>query len=259
MQFIAMKDSDPAAALKMLLSSKGNKDQNKSASHHSSSTASDSEICSTVRQDSLLLKLHTDYINQDVFSLIEATPSSAFSHLGFLKKFHNPMTDGATLSKVIQLENLIDGFTQAIQKRTINALKLEAQTHAHAALVEKAKTAQANVERLEKEIESNAEITEYNQNIAAWENEIAELNLKIQSLNAKIDAEKVKRDEAKANISSAVKARIDKEANEGIKFFSASAAVDEEIKNLVDSNMVLDAEVSSFKNLYEDLKKQFNV
>ena len=78
MQFIAMKDSDPAAALKMLLSSKGNKDQNKSVSHHSSSTASDSEICSTVRQDSLLLKLHTDYINQDVFSLIEATPSSAF-------------------------------------------------------------------------------------------------------------------------------------------------------------------------------------
>jgi hypothetical protein len=126
MQFIAMKDSDPAAALKMLLSSKGNKDQNKSASHHSSSTASDSEICSTVRQDSLLLKLHTDYINQDVFSLIEATPSSAFSHLGFLKKFHNPMTDGATLSKVIQLENLIDGFTQAIQRRKTNAMKLEA-------------------------------------------------------------------------------------------------------------------------------------
>ncbi|KAK2421825.1 serine/threonine-protein phosphatase 7 long form protein [Trifolium repens] len=222
MQFIAMKDSDPAAALKMLLSSK-------------------------------------DYINQDVFSLIEANPSSAFSHLGFLKKLHNPITDGATLSKVIQLENLIDGFTQAIQKRKINALKLEAQTHAHAALVEKAKTAQANVERLEKEIESNAEITEYNQNITAWENEIAELNLKIQSLNAKIDAEKVKRDEAKANLSSAVKAQIDKEANEGIKFFSASAAVDEEIENLVKSNKVLDTEVSSFKNLYEDLKKQFKV
>ncbi|KAK2442745.1 serine/threonine-protein phosphatase 7 long form protein [Trifolium repens] len=259
MQFIAMKDSDPAAALKMLLSSKGNKDRNKSASHHSSSTASDSEINSTVRQDSLLLRLHSDYINQDVFSLIEANPSSAFSHLGFLKKLHNPLTDGATLSKVIQLENLIDDFTQAIQKRKVNVLKLEAQTHAHAALVEKAKTAQANVERLEKEIESNAEITECNDNIAAWENEVAELNLKIQSLNAKIDAEKVKRDEAKANLSSAVKAQIDKEANEGIKFFSASAAVDEEIQNLVESNKVLDKEVSSFKNLYEDLKKQFNV
>ncbi|WJX31983.1 hypothetical protein P8452_20361 [Trifolium repens] len=63
MEFIAMKDSDPAAALKMLLSSKGNKDQSKGASHHSSSTASDTEISSTVRQDSLLLKLHTDYIN----------------------------------------------------------------------------------------------------------------------------------------------------------------------------------------------------
>ncbi|KAK2414651.1 serine/threonine-protein phosphatase 7 long form protein [Trifolium repens] len=257
MQFIAMKDSDPAAALKMLLSSKGNKEQSKGASHHSSSTASDTEISSTVRQDSLLLKLHTDYINQDVFALIEANPSSAFSHLGFLKKLHNPLTDGATLSKVIQLENLIDGFTQAIQKRKVNALKLEAQTEAHAALVEKANTAQANVERLEKEIESNAEITECNDNITAWENEIAELTLKIQSLNVKVDAEKVKRDEAKANLSSAVKAKIDKEANEGIKFFSASAAVDEEIQGLEESNKVLDKEISSFQSLYEDLKRQF--
>jgi chromosome segregation ATPase len=201
--------------------------------------------------------LHSDYINQDVFSLIEANPSSAFSHLGFLKKLHNPLTDGATLSKVIQLENLIDGFTQAIQKRKVNVLKLEAQTHAHAALVEKANTAQANVERLEKEIESNAELAEYNQNITAWEKEIAELNLKIQSLNVKIDEEKVKRDEAKANLSNAVKAKIDKEANEGIKFFSASAAVEEEIQDLEESNKVLDKEVSSFKNLYEDLKGQF--
>jgi hypothetical protein len=257
MQFIAMKETDPAAALKMLLSSKGNKEQSKGASHHSSSTASDTEISSTVRQDSLLLKLRTDYINQDVLALIEANPSSAFSHLGFLKKLHNPLTDGATLSKVIQLENLIDGFTQAIQKRKVNVLKLEAQTHAHAALVEKAKTAQANVERLEKDIESNAELIECNDNITAWENEVADLNLKIQSLNAKIEAEKAKRDEAKANLTTAVKAWIDKEANEGIKFFSASAAVDEEIQSLVKSSKVLDTEISSFKSLYENLKQQF--
>ncbi|KAK2448756.1 hypothetical protein QL285_008003 [Trifolium repens] len=257
MQFIAMKDSDPAAALKMLLSSKGHKEQSKGVSHHSSSTASDTEINSTVRQDSLLLKLHTDYINRDVFALIEANPSSAFSHLGFLKKLHNPLTDGATLSKVIQLENLIDGFTQAIQRRKINALKLEAQTEAYAALVEKANTAQANVEQLEKEVESNVELAEYNQNITAWEREIAELNLKIQSLNVKIDEEKAKRDEANANLSNAVKAKIDKEANEGIKFFSASAAVEEEIQGLEESNKVLDKEISSFQSLYEDLKRQF--
>ncbi|KAK2426398.1 serine/threonine-protein phosphatase 7 long form protein [Trifolium repens] len=259
MQFIAMKDSDPAAALKMLLSSKGSKERSKGTSHHSSSTASDTDISSTVRQDSLLLKLHTDYVNQDVFALIEANPSSAFSHLGFLKKLHNPLTDEATLSKVIQLENLIDGFTQAIQRKKMNTMKLEAQTHAHAALVEKAKTAQANVERFEKEIESNAELTEYTQNIAAWEGEIAELHLKIQSLNAKIDAEKIKRDEAKANLTTAVKAWIDKEANEGIKSFSASAAVEEEIQNLEKSSKVLDKEVSSFKSLYEDLKNNFNL
>ncbi|KAK2351927.1 hypothetical protein QL285_096647 [Trifolium repens] len=257
MQFIAMKETDPAAALKMLLSSKGSKERSKGASQHSSSTASDTDISSTVRQDSLLLKLHTDYINQDVFTLIEANPSSAFSHLGFLKKLHNPLTDGITLSKVIQLENLIDGFTQAIQRRTTNAMKLEAQTHAHAALVEKANTAQANVERLEKDIESNAELIGYNDNITAWENEVADLNLKIQSLNAKIAAEKTKRDEAKANLTTAVKAWIDKEANEGIKAFSASAAVEEEIQNLMESSKVLDKEVASFKSLYEDLKTKF--
>jgi hypothetical protein len=85
MQFIAMQKSDPAAALKMLLSIKTAKDQGTSVSQRSSSTASDSEINSTVRQDSLLLRLHTEYINQDIFSQIEANPSSAFSHLGFLK------------------------------------------------------------------------------------------------------------------------------------------------------------------------------
>jgi predicted nucleic acid-binding Zn-ribbon protein len=257
MQFIAMKDSDPAAALKMLLSSKGKKDQGKGASHHSSSTASDTEISSTVRQDSLLLRLHTDYINQDVFALIEANPSSAFSHLGFLKKLHNPLTNEATLGKVIQLENLIDGFTQAIQRRSMNAMKLEAQTRAHTALVEKANTAQANVERLEKDIESNAELVQYNDHITAWENEIADLQLKIQGLNAKIEAEKVKRDEAKANLTTAVKAWIDKEANEGIKSFSASVAVEEEIQKLMVSSEVFDTEVASFKSLYEDLKRNF--
>ncbi|KAK2446307.1 serine/threonine-protein phosphatase 7 long form protein [Trifolium repens] len=259
MQFIAMKDSDPAAALRMLLSSKGNKERSKGTSHHSSSTASDTDISSTVRQDSLLLKLHTDYINQDVFTLIEANPSSAFSHLGFLKKLHNPLTDDATLGKVIQLENLIDGFTQAIERKKMNAMKLEAQTHAHAVLVEKANAAQANVERLEKDIKSNAELVEYNDNITAWENEVADLNLKIQSLNAKIEAEKTKRDEAKANLTTAVKAWIDKEANEGIKSFSASAAVEEEVQNLEKSSKVLDKEVSSFKSLYENLKKNFNL
>ncbi|WJX82226.1 hypothetical protein P8452_77640 [Trifolium repens] len=50
---------------------------------------------------------------------------------------------------------------------------------------------------------------------------------------------------------------IDKEANEGIKAFSASAAVEEEIQNLMESSKVLDKEVASFKSLYEDLKTKF--
>ncbi|MCI48300.1 hypothetical protein A2U01_0069543, partial [Trifolium medium] len=37
----------------------------------------------------------------------------------------------------------------------------------------------------------------------------------------------------------------------------ASAAVDEEIKALVDTDKVLDTKLNSFRSLYEDLKKKF--
>ncbi|MCI33575.1 hypothetical protein A2U01_0054792, partial [Trifolium medium] len=50
---------------------------------------------------------------------------------------------------------------------------------------------------------------------------------------------------------------IAREANQGIRYFNASAAVDEEIKALVDTDKVLDTELNSFRNLYEDLKKKF--
>ncbi|MCI91381.1 protein gar2-like, partial [Trifolium medium] len=68
-------------------------------------------------------------------------------------------TDGETLSKVIQLETLIDGFTKTLQKKQSNTTRLDAQNQAHAALVEKAINAQKNVERMEKELQESAEVS----------------------------------------------------------------------------------------------------
>ncbi|MCH86297.1 hypothetical protein A2U01_0007151 [Trifolium medium] len=47
---------------------------------------------------------------------------------------------------------------------------------------------------------------------------------------------------------------IDEEAKQGLKYFSASEAIDEEIKSLVEENKVLDTELDSFRSLYTELK-----
>lgn len=71
------------------------------------STPSNAKISLTVCQDSLLLRLTSDYALKDVLKSIEENPSSTFGHLSFLKKLHNPLTTDDTLGKVIQLEALI--------------------------------------------------------------------------------------------------------------------------------------------------------
>ncbi|MCI75547.1 hypothetical protein A2U01_0096816, partial [Trifolium medium] len=45
MEFVAMQDSNPAAALKLLLAKKGSQGQTTNESKQSSSTASESELC----------------------------------------------------------------------------------------------------------------------------------------------------------------------------------------------------------------------
>ncbi|MCI54918.1 protein gar2-like, partial [Trifolium medium] len=82
---------------------------------------------------------------------------------------HNPLTDGETLGKVIQLETLNYGFTKTLQKKQNNATRLDAQNQAYVALVEKAMAAQKNVERMEKELQDSAEVSNCDRNIAEWE------------------------------------------------------------------------------------------
>jgi hypothetical protein len=69
-----------------------------------------------VRQDSLLLKLTTTFVNQDVLKQIEENPACAYSHLAFLKKLHNPLTKAETLGKVIQLGSIVDQYAKVVQK-----------------------------------------------------------------------------------------------------------------------------------------------
>jgi hypothetical protein len=125
--FLAMQESDPAAALSLLLTKKWAQSQTSSEQTQSASTHSDSEVRSNPRQDSLLLKLHADYVQKDVFQSIVADPTSAFRYLNFLYKLHNPLTDSETLGKVIQLGALIDQYAKAIQRKNNNASKLDAK------------------------------------------------------------------------------------------------------------------------------------
>jgi uncharacterized protein YciI len=139
--FKALQESDPAATLSLLLTKKWAQSQTSSERTQSVSTHSDSEIRSSARQNSLLTKLQTEYVQTDVLQSIELNPASAPKHLDFLKQLHNPLTDGETLCKIIQLESLVSQYAEAIQNKKNVESRLEAQKEAHAALLEKAQNA----------------------------------------------------------------------------------------------------------------------
>jgi hypothetical protein len=87
--FINMQSSDPMATLRLLLTKQA-PPQSSSEKAASDSTQSAEEINSTVRQDSLLLRLTTDFVMKDVPKLIKENPSAAFGCLNFLKKLTTP-------------------------------------------------------------------------------------------------------------------------------------------------------------------------
>jgi hypothetical protein len=91
-----------------------------------------------MRQDSLLLRLTNDYVQRDVLKSIEESPSSAFGHLEFLRKLHNPLTTESTMGKVLQTGSITDQFAKAVQKKAENGTRLSTQQQAHALFYEKA-------------------------------------------------------------------------------------------------------------------------
>jgi hypothetical protein len=107
-EFANMHKSDPAGTLRLLLSKRQSQATTSSEQTTSDSSPSNADINSMVRQDSLLLRLTTDFTKRDVLKQLEENPACAYNHLAFLKKLHNPLTDETTLGKVIQLSSIID-------------------------------------------------------------------------------------------------------------------------------------------------------
>jgi hypothetical protein len=136
-EFINMQMSDPAGTLRILLSKKQSQAATSSERTPSDSTPSNADINSTVRQVSLLLRLTNDYAPRDVLKCIEESPSSAYGHLYFLRKLHNPLTSERTMGKVLQMGSIIDQFAKAMQKKIENGTRLNTQQQAHALFYEK--------------------------------------------------------------------------------------------------------------------------
>eukprot|EP00256_Glycine_max_P039371 XP_006588129.1 uncharacterized protein LOC102669648 [Glycine max] len=250
--FIKMQDEDPAAALRLLLNtSQANTSSEKIPG---ASSSSDAEINSSVRQDCLLLKLSMEYARPDVLKSIEENPSAAFGHLNFLKKLHNPLTSDEILGKVIQIEGIIDQFASTMQKKRENDARLDAQKQAHILLLEKARAAQHEVERLTKEAkEESSEIKACDDNISSWEATIMDLLSQVDDLRQKIVTEQAKRKELQEKAANSIQKLIAEKGREGLKAFSASQAVADEARVMENADQVLTKEMATLKKLYEDL------
>ncbi|PNX94340.1 hypothetical protein L195_g017513 [Trifolium pratense] len=254
-EFIALQRDDPEAALKLLLSKKTPNPL--SSSGPSNSTASDSEINSSVRQDSLISKLYNEFINGDILASVEEHPSNAFKHKSFLNRLHNPHTDVETLGKVIKLESILDQFAIIVHNLRRNSQKLVGQQAAYDALFEKAMAAQSKVEQMKAQVQQpGLGIQECNNNIAKWEAEIQSFRAEIADREQKILEEKTKRLKIEEAIAATTQESIRKAAKDGISHFSAAAVIKEEIKSLEDAIKIQSVEVGLIKDHYADFKSK---
>jgi hypothetical protein len=252
--FINMQSSDPMATLRLLLTKQA--PPQSSSDKASDSTQSAEEINSTVRQDYLLLRLTTDFVMKDVPKLIKENPSAAFGHLNFLKKLHNPLTNDETLGKILQIESIIDQLAKAVQHEQDTATRLDAKKQAHDLLLERAKSAQAEVDRLAEEAkERNPQIKACDENISDWENHIIVLQSQINDYRRRIAEEEAKRSKLQEDANSSIKPLIDEKGREGLKAYSASAAIFEEVKSLENAHHVMDKEIGSLTKLYWEFVK----
>jgi hypothetical protein len=175
-----MQKSNPAGTLRLLLSKKQSQ-----VTTYSERTASDS-----VRQDSLLLKLTTDFAQRDVLKQLDENPACAYNHLGFLKKLHNPLTNEATLGKVIQLGSIVDQHAKAVQKKIDNGTRLATQQQAQTMFYEKGQKAQAEADKLSTQaVEGNLGLENCDKNIAFYKQQIGFLEEQIEGYRRKISEE----------------------------------------------------------------------
>jgi hypothetical protein len=180
-EFTNMQKSNPAGTLRLLLSKKQSQATTSSERTASDSVPSNAEISSMVHQDSLLLKLTTDFSQRDVLKQLEENPACAYSHLAFLRKLHNPLTNEITLGKVIQLGSIVDQYAKAIQKRIDNGTRLSTQQQAQSMFYEKAQKAQAEADKLATQaVEGNPGLENCDKNIAFYKQQIKFLETQIE-------------------------------------------------------------------------------
>jgi hypothetical protein len=255
-EFTTMQKSDPAGTLRLLLSKKQTQPTSSSERTTTDSAPSDSEIDLVVRQDFLMLKLRNTFIHKDVLTQIEVNPACAFSHLAFLKKLHNPVTDEETLGKVMQLSSTIDQFAKVVQKKLDNDTRLGTQQQAQAMFYERAEKAQAEVERLSSQLKGgNPEIESCNENIAHYKQQIKILEEQVVSYRRKIIEEETKKARLEQEAKATTQEQIDAYGREGIQVFSSAEVIAEEIKAIEHSNLVADKELITLKKIYAECTK----
>ncbi|WJX89625.1 hypothetical protein P8452_71605 [Trifolium repens] len=248
-----MHKSDPAGTLRLLLSKRQSQTNTSSEHTTSDSAPSNADINSMVRQDSLLLRLTTDFAQKDVLKQLEEEPTRAYSHLAFLKKLHNPLTNEATLGNVIQLSSIIDQFAKAVHKRNENDTRLATQQQAQAMIYEKAQKAQAEVDKLSSQVsEGNLGVENCNKNIAFYKQQIEQLENQIVGYRRKIIEEEVERARIEQEAKASTQELIDAQGREGIQAFSSAEVVAKEIKFLESSNLVVEKELATLKRIYSE-------
>jgi hypothetical protein len=255
-EFTNMQKSDPAGTLRLLLSKKQSQATTSSERTASDSVPSNAEISSMVRQDSLLLKLTTDFAQRDVLKQLDENPACAYSHLAFLKKLHNPLTNEATLGKVIQLGSIVDQYAKAVQKKIDNGTRLATQQQAQTMFYEKAQKAQAEADKLSTQaVEGNPGLENCDKNIAFYKQQIGFLEDQIEGYRRKISEEEAQKTRIQEEMKASTQEMIDAKGREGIEAFSAAEVVAEEIKALESSNLVVERELTTLKKIYAECTK----
>jgi peptidoglycan hydrolase CwlO-like protein len=251
-----MQKSDPAGTLRLLLSKKQSQSTTSSERTASDSVPSNAEISSMVRQDSLLLKLTTDFAQRNVLKQLEDNPACAYSHLAFLKKLHNPLTNEVTLGKVIQLGSIVDQYAKAVQKRIDNGTRLSTQQQAQSMFYEKVQKAQAEADKLATQaVEGNPGLENCDKNIAFYKQQIKSLETQIEGYRRKISEEEAQKVRIQEEMKASTQEMIDAKGREGIEAFSAAEVVAEEIKALESSNLVVERELATLQKIYAECIK----
>jgi hypothetical protein len=255
-EFTNMQKSDPAGTLRLLLSKKQSQATTSSECTASDSVPSNAEISSMVRQDSLLLKLNTDFAQRDVLKQLDENPVCAYSHLAFLKKLHNPLTNEATLGKVIQLGSIVDQYAKAVQKKIDNGTRLATQQQAQTMFYEKAQKAQAEADKLSTQaVEGNPGLENCDKNIAFYKKQIGFLENQIEGYRRKISKQEAQKTRIQEEMKASTQEMIDAKGREWIEAFSAAEVVAEEIKALESSNLVVERELTTLKKIYAECTK----